>query len=405
MKKKLLIIGGGFAGFWSAMSAIRQSRAIQKEADLEITLVNPDNYLTIRPRLYEASLEGLRVQLDTYLLPLGVKQVVGRAEVIDPIGKKVTVFSQQGTRTLEYDYLILASGSQLKWLDIPGFEHTFNMDSFQGAQILDEHVKTLAENNFTAPGAKTFVVVGGGLTGLEAATSIEEKATLLALRSTPGAIEFKVILIEKEEQLAGIYSTEAQQYILQTLSEKRIEVITGSYMTQVTPDKIVLMDGTEISSATVIWCGGIVASPLTGFFEGSKDVFGRLQVDKYLKLPGYDNIIIAGDVANVPLDDEGNISLMACQFSMDLGKWAGNNAVNDIFSQELSPYFNERYVTCLDLGQNDGLFTTGWERSLLYKGREGKDIKEQINQQLIYPGGVEEAVEASRPVLVIKSKD
>jgi NADH dehydrogenase len=105
MKKKLLIIGGGFAGFWSAMSAIRQSRAIEKEADLEITLVNPDNYLTIRPRLYEASLEGLRVELDTYLLPLGIKQIVGRADVIDPTGKKVTVFSQQGTRTLVYDYL------------------------------------------------------------------------------------------------------------------------------------------------------------------------------------------------------------------------------------------------------------------------------------------------------------
>jgi NADH dehydrogenase len=302
--------------------------------------------------------------------------------------------------------IILASGSQLKWLDIPGFEHTFNMDSFQGAQILDDHVKSLAENNFTAPGAKTFVVVGGGLTGLEAATSIEEKATLLALRYSQGNdIDFRVVLLEKEEQLAGIYSPEAQQYILQTLSEKRIEVITGSYMTQVTPEKIILMDGTEILSATIIWCGGIVASPLTGFFEGSKDLFGRLQVDKYLKLPAYDNVIIAGDVANVPLDEQGNISLMACQFSMDLGKWAGNNAVNDIFTHELSPYFNERYVTCLDLGQNDGLFTTGWERSLLYKGREGKDIKEQINQQLIYPGGVEEAVEASSPVLVINNKD
>ena len=400
MKKKLLIIGGGFAGFWSGMSAVRQSRELNKENELDITLINPDNYLTIRPRLYEVSLTGLRVELDQYLLPLGINQVVGRADIIDPISRKVTVSTDQGTQNFGYDYLILASGSQLKGINIPGFKYTFNMDTFNNAQTLEDHLIRLAKNNFTGNGAKTFVIVGGGLTGLEAATSIEEKAKLLHSKYAGAVVDFKVILIERGAQIADIYASAAQAYIVDTLAKKQVITMTDTSVTEISTDKIVLSDGTEIATQTVIWCAGMIASPLTSFLKGEKDLFGRLQVDQFLKLPGYEDVIIAGDVANVPVDEDGNISLMACQFSMDLGKWAGHNAVNDLFAQELIPYVNNRYVTCLDLGQDDGLFTTGWDRNLLYKEREGKDIKEQINQQLIYPGTVEESLALSMPQLV-----
>lgn len=109
-KKKLLIIGGGFAGFWSAMSAVRQSRELQKTKELDITLVNADNYFTIRPRLYEVSLEGLRVPLDKYLKPTGVHQIIGTAEMIFPDKNEVTVKTPQGVMDLHYDYLVLATG-------------------------------------------------------------------------------------------------------------------------------------------------------------------------------------------------------------------------------------------------------------------------------------------------------
>lgn len=402
MNKKLIIIGGGFAGFWSAMSAVRQSRELKKDEELDITLINPDNYLTIRPRLYEVSLDGLRVELDKYLLPLGVNQVIGKADVIDPAAKLITVSTDQGIHKYEYDYLILASGSQLKGINIPGFRYTFNMDTFNNAQQLEDHMVKLAKNNFSDPGAKTFVIVGGGLTGLEAATSIEEKANLLRSLHGDTAIDFKIVLVDRGQEIAGIYAKDAQSYIIDTLNKKNVVTIPGTTVNAIATDKIVLSDGTEIPTQTVIWCAGIVASSLTTFLDGDRDALGRLQVDQFLKLPAYNDVIVAGDVASVPLDDDGNVSLMACQFSMDLGKWAGHNAVNDLFSESLMPYVNNRYVTCLDLGQDDGLFTTGWDRNLLFKGREGKDIKEQINQHLIYPGELEESLAASRPELVTK---
>lgn len=398
MKKQLLIVGGGFAGFWSAISAIRQSRDLKKEDELEVTLINLDNYLTIRPRLYEVSLEGLRVELSKYFKPLGIELIIGKAEQIDPENRQVTVSTATGAIQFKYDYLILSAGSALKELNIPGIADSFNVDTFNNAQKLEDHLIRLAKNDFAAEGASTFVVVGSGLTGLEAVTTIKEKAQHLLSTFSTATADFKVILIEKTDKVAGYYAADAQEYVIGTLNTKGIEIITGSYLTAIESGNAVLSNGTRIPTQTVICSVGVMASSLTRFFKGDKDESGRLHVSDYLKLSQYDNVIVAGDVANVPVDTEGHSSIMACQFSMYLGKWAGHNAVNDLFFAPLKAYTNTSYVTCLDLGQNDGLFTTGWNRNLLYQGREGKDIKVAINTQLIYPAeDLEEALASSYP--------
>ena len=398
MKKQLLIIGGGFAGFWSALSAVRQSRELKKENELEVTLVNRDEYLTIRPRLYEVSLEGLRVELNKYFSKLDIKLIIGKAEIIDPEQKFVTVSTEAGSRILNYDYLILSSGSVLKAINIPGIEKTFNVDTFNGAQKLEDHIKQLAHKNFESEGARTFVVAGSGLTGLEVVTVIKEKANKIVADLGKSAIEFNVVLIEKGQQIGNYYAPDAQSYVAETLKAKNIDIATGVYLAAVENNGAKLSDGRFIASQTVISTVGLVASSLCNFFKGEKDKLGRLHVNEYLKLEAYENVIAAGDVANIPVDDEGNSSLMACQFSMFLGKWAGHNAVNDLFSQPLKPYSYKDYVTCVDLGQQDGMLTTGWERKLVASGLEGKNIKMEVTTKLIYPADdVETALEDSYP--------
>jgi NADH dehydrogenase len=398
MKKQLLIIGGGFAGFWSALSAIRQSRELKKEDEIEITVINMDEYLTIRPRLYEVSLEGLRVELNKYFKPLNIKLIVGKAEIINPDQKTITVATESGSRLLNYDYLILSAGSVLKAINIPGIEKTFNVDTFNGAQKLEDHVKHLASKNFEAEGATTFVVAGSGLTGLEIATTIKEKAKKILAEQSNRSADFKVVLIEKADKVGNYYAPDAQDYVIETLKSKEITVHTGVYLAGVEKNGATLSDGRFIPSKTVISTVGLVASSLCNFFKGEKDNLGRLHVNKYLQLEHYDNVIAAGDVANIPVDDQGNNSLMACQFSMFLGKWAGHNAVNSLFSKPLNPYNYTDYVTCVDLGQQDGMLTAGWDRQLVYSGIEGKNIKMEVTTKLIYPAdNVETALEDSYP--------
>lgn len=385
MKKELLIIGGGFAGFWSAVSAIRQSRELGMEDSLSVTVINPDPYLTIRPRLYEVSLKGLRIKLSQYLQPHGVKVLIGKVEIIQPEIQSLLLSTTEGMRKMAYDYLILASGSHLKGANIPGIEKSFNIDTYTNAKKLEMRISKLAKRNFARPGDNTFVIVGGGFTGLEIATLIKEKVQSIQLKVANQTSPIQVVLIEKEKTIAQGYSGEAKAYIDAILSQKEVNVITGQYIVAITDDAISLDNQQKISTQTVIWTGGMIASPLTRFFKGQRDPLERVQVDTCLKLPGHEHVIFAGDVANVPVDGEGNSSLMACQFSMDTGKLAGHNAVNELFGQALVPYRYPNYVTCLDLGSDDALLTTGWQRVIKSKSQEAKKVKKNINEKVIYP--------------------
>lgn len=385
MRKELLIIGGGFAGFWSAISAIRQSRELGMADSLSVTLINPDPYLSIRPRLYEVSLKGLRIKLSQYLNPLGVNVLIGKVEIIQPETQSLLIHTTEGIRKMTYDYLILASGSHLKGANIPGIEKSFNIDNYTNAKKLETQLAKLVKRNFAKPGDDTFVIVGGGFTGLEIATIIKEKVQSIQLKFAKQTNPIQVVLIEKEKAIAQGYSGEAKAYIDAILAQKGLNVIKGQYIVAITDNAISLDNQQKIATQTVIWTGGMIASPLTRFFKGQRDPLERVQVDSCLKLPAHEHVIFAGDVANVHVDEEGNSSLMACQFSMDTGKLAGHNAVNDLFGQALLPYRYPNYVTCLDLGSEDALLTTGWQRVIKSKGQEAKKVKKNINEKVIYP--------------------
>lgn len=396
-KKQLLIIGGGYAGFWSALSAIRQSRDLLRSEELEVTLINTDNYFTMRPRLYEVSLEGLRVELDKYLKPLGIHQIIGKAEIIAPENNQVVVATDHGTRVLNYDYLILATGSALRAINIPGIENTFNIDTYNAAERLEQHIVELAKRNFEKQGDDTFVVVGGGLTGLEAATSIEDKALKMQGLYSTQTKKITVILIERNADLGSYYSTEAQEFLKETIKAKNILTITAAEVLNIQPSGIELTEDTKIKTGTVIWTAGMMASPLTTFFKGERDNLNRIVVDQYLKLSSYKNVIIAGDVANVKVGS-GQTAVMSCQFSQWQGRWAGHNAVNELFGEELKPYIQEGYNTCLDLGSDTALITDGWDRILHKTGTEAKKVKTWICTDLIYPSDNPlEALEESYP--------
>jgi len=396
-KKQLLIIGGGYAGFWSALSAIRESREINKADEVEVTLINTDNYFTMRPRLYEVSLEGLRIKLDEYLKPLGIHQIMGKAEIINPDTNEVVVATAHGIRHLNYDYLILAAGSSLKALNLPGMEYTFNIDTYNNAERLEQHIIELAKRNFENEGDDIFVIAGAGLTGLEAATSIKDKVKKMQGLYSTKIKEVKVILVERSAEVGSYYSVEAQDYLNQSIKSKNIQVITESEIIAVEPSAVHLTHDSYIPTSTVIWTIGLVASPLTTFFRGERDDLNRIVVNDFLKLTEYPNVIIAGDVANVKVGQE-KTAVMSCQFSQFQGRWAGHNAVNDIFGVEMMKYVQNGYNTCLDLGGENALVTDGWDRVLHKTGGDAKAIKMWINTDLIYPAkDPEDAIVQSYP--------
>ncbi|MEH6680270.1 MAG: FAD-dependent oxidoreductase [Sediminicola sp.] len=374
MKKQLLILGGGFAGFWSAMSAIRQSRELKKRESIEITLVNPDNSVTIHPTPKDQSLEGYWFSLDRYLKPSGIHQIYGRAERIDPDGCSVTIQTADRTILFEYDYLILSTGVSLHLPNVQGIGFSFKVDSYSNAQRLGDHLIELAKSGFSGTGSNTIVIVGSEFAGLETVTGIAQKVQAIQAYYSGKVSSFKIILLENEPKVGFRFSENCRKYILDVLAYKDIEIVLNAKIQEIKESSVHLTDGTEISSRTIIWTKGLLASSLTNFFKGERDDLNRLRVDQFLKLPEYGNVIAAGNVANSSSERKRS-TLMDCQFAQFEGRWAGHNAINDLFKVPMKKYVHPDYITCPEL---EDLETEKFN-----------DIGQQVKGQRYNPGAIE----------------
>ena len=143
--KRILVLGGGFAGLWSAAGAARKLDQLGRGPEAaDVTLVNRDAFHNIRVRNYEADLTSVRVSLDDVLGPLGVRRVEGEVAGIDLDGQAVTVTTASGQQTLPYDRLVFALGSQLVRPSMPGLgECVFDVDTYNGATHLNTHLQSL----------------------------------------------------------------------------------------------------------------------------------------------------------------------------------------------------------------------------------------------------------------------
>ncbi|MBR1127325.1 NAD(P)/FAD-dependent oxidoreductase [Bradyrhizobium iriomotense] len=386
---RLLIIGAGFAGMYAALSAARL-RDIQGVSpdDLDIALIAPEPTLVVRPRLYEPKPETLTAPLLGVLEAIDVDYIQGSAETIDTKARTVQIATPQGTRkTLSYDRLVIATGSRLFRPNIPGLaEHSFSVDSLNDAVALDKHLHGLADRP-AVNGRDTVVVAGGGFTGIEAATELPARLRkILSKDSTT-----RVIIVERNGAIAPDMGEGPRPLIEDALRKLGVETRLGAGVAALDKSGVTLSTGEHIVTETVVWAAGIRAAPLTAQIPAERDNFGRLLVDRDLRVPGVAGVFATGDAARAACDDEGNYALMSCQHATRMGAFAGNNAAAELLGIPTRPYRQKAYVTCLDLGEAGALFTRGWERKVELVGDVAKKTKREINTVWIYPPKAERA--------------
>jgi len=145
MKQRILVIGTGFAGLWSALSAARLLD-LQGRDDIEVCVIAPKAELHVRPRFYEADVARMNAPLDALFTAVGVRFIAGWVSAIDSTSQCVTYRDQhQAEQQLSYSRLILASGSQVKRPPLSGVEQAFDVDSLEQAIALEQHLLGLAE--------------------------------------------------------------------------------------------------------------------------------------------------------------------------------------------------------------------------------------------------------------------
>lgn len=371
----VLVIGGGFAGVWSAAAAARMRT--DNDVDLSITLVAPGDDLVIRPRLYEADPHLMRVPLDRILNPIGVHRVAATVSTIDTVHRAVTAVDADG-RSIKSQYrrLILAAGSRLRRPALPGAEHLHSVDTVDAAVALEEHLRTCPPG----PGRWTVVVVGAGFTGLEVAT---EMVGRLAEMSGP-ADRPRVVLVERADTVGPDLGPGPRPAITEALDRLGVEVRLGQSIASVEPGRVRFTDGSELAAGTVVWTAGVQASPLTAQIPGWRDRLDRLRVDEHLRVAEAPEVFAAGDTAAAEADP-GHLVLQSCQHAIPLGKYAGHNAVADLLGLPLAEFSPAPYACCVDLGAAGAVLTSGWDRMIESTGEKAKARKMATNRERIYP--------------------
>lgn len=398
MKQHILIIGAGFGGVWSALSA---ARLLDKHArnDVQISLLAPQPELRIRPRFYEADVHTMLAPLGPLFDAVGVTFVEGAAHSIDENAKQVTYRNAAGTSTtLQYDRLVLAAGSRLNRPKMDGIEQVFDVDQIEDAARLEAHINALGKLP-DSPARNTVVVAGGGFTGIETATEMPAR-----LRAALGEnANIRVIVVDRGPQIAASMGDGIRPSIIDASQALGLEWVLNTSVASVDAGGVTLADGQRIESSTVIWTIGFRANPLTEQVSGARDPQGRLHVDGHLKVRGQAAVFAAGDVAYAACDDLGNFAGMSCQHAIALGRYAGNNVAADLIGVAPMTYSQPKYVTCLDLGAWGAVYTEGWDRQLKRVGQDAKELKTQINTVWIYPPAADRslALAAADPLIPV----
>ncbi len=348
-KKKIVIIGGGFAGVFAAKELRRK---MGKDADIE--LINKDNYFVFQPLLPEVAGGGINSSDAITSLRLLLKNIQVRlAEVIDVNFEEKVITVLQGTKRMpvevSYDQLVLAMGQTADLSRFPGMtEHALTMKYMGDAFTLRNHVIRCLEHADVAqvPEIKkrllTFLVVGAGFSGVETVGEVKhliDKSLKFFPNISPDEINVK--LIEFADRILLELPASLGEYAQKQLEKQKIEVLTGVGVNSATGTSAELSTGEIIQTKTVVATIGTGPNPLVEKL-GLEMQWGKIKVDRCMRVPGRDDVWALGDAALIPLSDtpseRHDFAPPTAQFAVREGKQLGLNIRRVLNGWELKEF-------------------------------------------------------------------
>jgi len=388
----VLVIGGGFAGFWAALAA----RATGGEA-LRVALLTREPVLQLRPRLYEAQPQALGVPLRPMLERAGVELLEGEVIGLDAASRQVVLADGCEARGRS---LVLTTGSRMRRPAFAGAGDAFSIDTQAEAIAFDRRLAALARGTV----APRLAVIGAGFTGIELALELRDRlaghATAAAHTAAPGwAEQAHITLVDAAPDPGVRIGPAAWAVIREALGEARVHLHLGARVRSLRQETLEVDDGTGLEVHATVLATGLAAAAPTHWVPGAHDDTGRIVVDTFLRAPAVPGLWAAGDAAAAD-DGSGHATVASCQHALQSGRVAGANAARALLGQPLLPLRARPYVTCVDLGRQGALFTQGHERQVLRHGLAAKATKQHINRVTIHPpeqASGEELLALARP--------
>ncbi|NRQ40090.1 FAD-dependent oxidoreductase [Nonomuraea sp. NN258] len=364
MRKNILIVGGGYVGMYTAMGL----RKLVRKGEVSVTVVDPRGYMTYQPFLAEAvggAIEPRHVVAPLHRVLPGVRVLTGRVTRVDHGARTAEFQPVQGpARTLDYDILVMAAGSIIRTLPIPGLaEHAVGFKTVGEAVHLRNHVlaqlaaAASTDDEQVRRRALTFVVVGGGFSGVEALAEMQGLADE-AVRYHPGIepADLRWTLVEATGRILPELHEDLGTWTAKALRERGVDVRLDTRLTSAEGGVATLDDGTELDAGTIVWAAGGRPNPLAAASGLPVDAIGRLTATEYLTVAGLTDAFTAGDGAAVPdLTRPGEFTAPNAQHAVRQAKLLARNLVAYVRGRALKPYRHAYLGSVAGLGHHQGV--------------------------------------------------
>ncbi len=372
--RKILIVGGGYAGFYTAWKLEKWLR----RGEAEVTMVDPLPYMTYQPFLPEVaagSIEPRHAVVSHRRHLKKTKVVTAKVTKIDHAGKTAEITPAVGDPwTVNYDLVVVTAGAVSRTFPIPGVaDEAIGLKSIEEAMsIRDRITDNFAKASNLPPGPErdrllTFVVVGGGFAGIEVFAEMRDFASALV-----GSYHQLVMddthfhLIEAMGRIMPEVTLKQSLWVIKDLAQRGAEIHLNTQLSSAVGGKIELSTGETFESNLIVWTAGVMANPVVRNTDLPVEERGRLRVQADLRVIDDDGVVEgawgAGDVCAVPDLTGGGVggfTVPNAQHAVRQGKLLARNIVADLRGEAPTDYFHKNLGAVAGLGLYDGVAKVG----------------------------------------------
>jgi NADH dehydrogenase len=359
-ENKVLVLGGGFGGYTAAKSLCKMTKG---RDDVGVMVISKENFFTFWPMLAgvissDIETKNVAQPLRRSLIEYGASFRRASVEGVD-LDRQVVTATGEGVDKIEvpYDHLIMSLGGEPAYFGIPGVrEHAISMTGINTAEnirnrVIERYEEITLTRGEVPPSKITFVIIGGGATGVETASELHSLVNNVLRPDYPNINpeRVRIVLVDRNKQILKELDPALQRTARKKLADLRIEVRNNVKAKEITADKVILDDGTDIDAENVIWTAGARASVKLEDIDLPSDERKGLTVDAYCRVEGHENIWGIGDCA-ANLDGEGNPIPPNAQAAVQGGHAAANNVLAKIDGDELQPFEYKSLGQLVELG-------------------------------------------------------
>jgi len=371
----VVIVGAGFGG-------LNAARALRR-APVQVVLVDRNNYHLFQPLLYQVATAGLEpeeIARPARAILRGQKNFDFRMVDVTRVDFAARRLETTGG-PISYDFLVLAPGGETNFFGLESMQrHGLGLKDIPDAIAIRNHVLTCFEQAMLEPDPEqrrtllTFIVVGGGPTGVEMAGALSELIRLVLVKDYPrlNIKDVRILLLEATDKLLAAMPERLREAAVKTLWRKWIDVRFGAQVADYDGKQIRLKSGEIIPAQTVIWAAGVRASPLNATLGLPASRQGRISVEPTLQVTAHPEVFIIGDAAYQ--EHNGEPLPMVAPVAIQMGRFVARNIKRRLRGQPLEPFRYRDQGTLATIGRNAavanvyGIKATGFVAWVMWLG-------------------------------------